>query len=88
MERIADDLHKEEWRFWFDDNTKTLYLDTYVVWERETKRKGWHMVKSYSRLPNRNPMIPLEDVPFDDTIKAEALMEFTRNITVKTWVRR
>ena len=45
VEHIIDDLNKEVWGFWYDDRSKTLYLDKYLIMYRESKRHSWKVSK-------------------------------------------
>lgn len=85
MEYQHDDLHKEEWTFYFDTNSMVLYLDKYIMWERPTKRSGWKIFQSYNRLPDRNAGMKIEEVPFDEDVRLKALANFIRSVEVKTW---
>jgi hypothetical protein len=91
MEHKTDDLNKETWSFYFDDMRNILYLDSYIVWHRETTRKrNWDIVRQYRRIGRRRDYqnsIELAEVPFTDDIKREALADFASKITVKTWDR-
>jgi hypothetical protein len=88
MERMIDDLHKEEWRFWFDDSSMNLYLDSYTLWSRATKRHGWTAVSRYNRIDNRHCNLTVDQVPFTDDIKAQSLKEFVGMIQIKVWIRK
>ena len=88
MEIMQDDLHKVEYRVWFSDSHRTLYLDTYMVWERKSKRHGWVVKASYHRLYDRYSTLTLAEVPFGDDIREMVKKEFMDSVTVKVWEDR
>lgn len=88
MEIIKDDLHKVEYRMWFNDREMNLVLDKYIIWERKTKRHGWEMKGLYDRLTARHADIPLEDVPFGPEVREAVKDWFVKMIEVKTWEER
>lgn len=88
MEIMQDDLHKVEYRMWFNDRENTLYLDAYVVWERKSKRHGWEVKVSYSRLNSRSSQMSLAEVPFGEDIREMVKKDFMDSITVKVWEAR
>ena len=85
VEHIIDDLNKEVWGFWYDDRSKTLYLDKYLIMYRESKRHSWKVSKKYYRVIERDNSINLKDVPLTDEIKEQALKEHIKDIVVKKW---
>ena len=80
-----DELTQEEYGFYFCDG-KVLILDTYSFRKRESTRKRiYKTIKHYNRLSGRDSNLPEAEVPFTDAIKKEALDEFFKTISVKTW---
>lgn len=73
----------ELWRFiyLFD----TIFLDSYAIFERQSKRHKYRQTKSYSRLNVRYCSIAEKDVPLTDEIKQEAFNEFISKIKVIKW---
>jgi len=85
MERAVDDLHKEEWTFWYNDGNGVLYLDGYTAWERKTRRHGWKAVTVWRRLDRRDNTMAESDVPFTDEIRERAKKEFADRVRVDLW---
>ena len=83
------DLERNVWRFYFGSDCN-LYVDSYKIESRETKRKkNWRVDKAYSRTSmDRNfacIRLSADEVPLTEEIKETALKEFMKLITVKMW---
>ena len=78
-----DDLHRHEYRFWFDDSRLRLILDAYIEVERETKRHGWQDMRAWRLRWNRGTNINREDIVIPDEIRQLALEEFVKRITIE-----
>jgi len=84
LEKQIDELTKEQFRFWTNGNL--IILDSYYFLRRENKRKrNYEAVKRYERLTSRNRNISIEEVPFTEQIKQEALQEYIKTLKVMTW---
>lgn len=83
--RNHGELNQEQWRFYYYDSRRTLYLDWYGIATRKTKRHKFQIESSYSRLDNRGHSIQEAQVPIPDDVRAEAIQEFIQGIQVKTW---
>ena len=87
IEKQIDELTFERWTFTWIDNT--IYLDGYVVIQKESKRhKNYKCLKKYSRLMSRDNTILESDVPFTDELKTEALNQFVSKVKVRKWSER
>ncbi len=85
------ELDKETFRFCHFDDRNELILDGYVIWHKETKRKGWKAIKSYDRLRTRDNSIQEADVPLTEEIKAKAMRQFIKimsEVKVLKWDER
>lgn len=85
VEREISTYMKEKYSFWFNDSAETLFLDTYQILERKTKRHKFKATKQYSRLDGRSNTIDFEDIELSDYIKKQALNEFTSRIKIEKW---
>lgn len=81
--RGADHLECQEWHFWFDDRKGgALVLNRYLMLARQTPRHKWKIIGSYERLHQRSSSLVVNDVPFPDDVKAEAVQQFASRIKV------
>lgn len=80
-----DELSYVRWTFWF--TTNILYLDSYIIFVRESTRHKYRAVNGYQRLFARNTVFKMnvEDVPLTDDIKKQALDTFMSQIKVMKW---
>jgi hypothetical protein len=87
IEKQVDELTIERWTFtWID---KTIFLDKYVLLQKESKRKRiYSRIKHYDRIMGRNSTIKESDVPLSEDLKAEVLAKFIANIRVIKWEER
>ncbi|MDP2692738.1 MAG: hypothetical protein Q8O88_03820 [bacterium] len=83
-----DDLNHEVFRFYFDENRSTLYLDYYGWYHRDTKRHGWKCQKHYNRLDDRGSDMKEEAVLLSDAVKEMAIKQFAEKLKVKKWSER
>lgn len=82
-------LTKEVWEFWFYDRDMTLYLDSYRVFERLTKRHGYKCIFDYTRINQRNNTIKsITDVPWPDDVVKEAEWHLQLSLSVKKEFKR
>jgi hypothetical protein len=87
IEKQIDDLTFERWRFtWIDKN---IYLDGYVLLQKESKRhRNFRVLKQYDRIMGRSNTILESEVPFTDELKTEVLNQFISTIKVLKWSDR
>ena len=83
-----DEFNQEVFRFYFDENRNTLYLDYYGWRHRDTKRHGWKTNKYYYRLRERESNMMEEEVLLSDAVKEMAIKQFTEQLTVAKWSER
>jgi len=79
-------LEKKSYTFWFNDGV--LILETYHHLVKEnTRQRNFRTKKFYNRLSGAREMnfIPEEQVLMTSEIRNLALIEFHKQITVKTW---
>lgn len=89
IERESDDrLSVKRWRFWYDDRTATLWLDSFEECERPSRRHNYVRCGHYNRLHERISTLALNDVPLPEDVAAEAIASFTAGLTVKKWSDR
>lgn len=70
--RCGSDLHDESWTFVvFDD--LVIVLDSYEERSRPSKRHKPRVQRRYARIPHRNDMIRIEDVPWPDDVLDEVM---------------
>ena len=87
IEKQINELCLERWTFIFID--KTIYLDSYILFNKERKRsKKFNILKKYNRTMNRDNTILESDVPFTSEIKSAALRQFVDRIKVLKWNER
>jgi hypothetical protein len=77
-----------DWSFYMDDSSFTLYLDTFTVSTRESRRHRFKPVTHYHRLLSRDSNIAEDAVPLPDDVKAEAIASVTDQLCVKKWSER
>ena len=70
VERIINDLEKENWGFTLVD--KTLVLAHYRYLARATKRHGFKAIKFYSGWDRRVSTVGVGDVPLPEDVAQEA----------------
>lgn len=75
-------LQQSVWEFWFNASSGALVLDLYKEERRVTRRHKFAWYRHYSRLDRRNSDMAVHDVPFPEDVQAEALEQFTNQITV------
>lgn len=84
IEKHIDELNKEEFNFWINGNS--IILNSYFLFSCENIRKRkYNIVKKYSRISERDSNITLEEVPFTQEIREEALSEYVKTLRVVTW---
>lgn len=83
IERKIDELNKEVFSF-FDDGY-ILYLDTYCLFNRESKSHSFKKVKWYERLRQRESNIQENEVILSEDIKQRAINEVISRLQVKYW---
>lgn len=86
IERQIDDLNKAMWTFTLHQ-LPLIILDSYVLMNRETKRKSWKIKsRQYNRLMDRDSIIKNgNDVPIPEDVKEEAISTLREQIEVLTW---
>lgn len=80
------DLNKAVYSFWYNEGV--LILDSYYVQAKDNKKqRNYRTVRYYERLNASRQLnrINEEDVPLTSEIRNEALLEFHKQLTVKTW---
>lgn len=84
IEKQIDELTKHRFDFWVNGNL--IILSTYFLLSREnTRKRNYNIVKRYDRLSDRDSSITLEEVPFTQEIKQEALQKYIETLKVCTW---
>jgi len=79
-----DELTREEFDFYQTNNV--LILDSYRYSTREnTKKRTYNPIKRYERLSHRNSNMTLQEVPFTEEVKRQALEEYIKTLKVMTW---
>ena len=78
----VEKLSKEEYSFILIDDV--LWLDTYILWQRQTTRHSFKAVKYYSRLHTRSCSISENEVVLDDYFKDLALQHLSK-IEITKW---
>jgi len=87
IQKQIDELTFERWRFYFLN--ETLYLDSYYLLQKESRRhKNFKVLKKYERLMGRDNTLTESEVPFSDELKMEALNKFVSTIKVIKWSER
>lgn len=86
--RDVDELNRAEWTFWFEDRNCTLWVDTYHVLTRPSKRHKFRVVGFYQRTDGRQNTIDECDVPLTSDVIAEAKQNIIDQLTVKKWSER
>jgi hypothetical protein len=76
----GNDLHKETWRYLFNDSTLQLILDAYTMEDRPTKRHGWKVVWKWDGWTYN---VSRESVPVSHELRAEVLRKFRDMITIE-----
>mgnify|MGYP003651315468 FL=1 len=77
----------EVWEFCIIDNT--LYLDSYVLAEKEsTRHRKYNDIKRYERLSSRESTMKEDEVPFNSDIKEEALNKYFDKVKCLRWSER
>jgi hypothetical protein len=82
-----EDLEQEVWTFWLRDFV--LYVDSYRVNRRPTKRHGWKNEQYYTRLDQRQNTMSAAEVAvlFTPEIAEAAKKWLMEMISVKMWDR-
>lgn len=84
IEKQIDELTKEQFGFWVNNNV--IILDSYFLLRREnTRKRTWNSLKKYERLSSRNSNITLQEVPLTEEIRNEVLQEYIKTLKVMTW---
>lgn len=87
IQRQITELTSEKWRFTFLDNV--IYLDSYFLLEKESKRhKNVKVIKKYERINERDNTMTESDVIVTDELKEEVLKQFMSTIKVIKWSER
>jgi hypothetical protein len=79
--------------FYFENRTNKLYLDGYTLYTRKSKRHKWEVVKIYRRSSWNSrgyfaeAILTIDQVPFTEEIKKEALDNFVKEIEVCLWTK-
>lgn len=85
-----DKLHRETWRFWFNDFC--LVLDSYHVEARSSRRHVFKTMDGYERIASHHAggWLKEAEVPLPSEIRERAIREFMAKVTVVRWseVRR
>ena len=77
------------WVFsYFKESDLTLYLENYRYSLKIEGKRVHQVIQQYDRLMTRNNTLTVEEVPFPDEVKNEALKTFIDKITVKKWDRK
>jgi hypothetical protein len=76
----VDDLTREKWRFYYEERRHVLILQEFIIETRATKRHGWKVSNSYSRIDRRHNTMPCPELSED--IRTMALLDFTTKLTV------
>jgi len=85
LQKEGDKLNREVYTFYFQ-NEFHLVLDRYSLETRPTPRHKFQIVKSYSRLDNRNyKAIKEEDVVLNDVIIELAKKQLYNQVRVHKW---
>ena len=89
IERTTPDgLTRQEWRFWFDVRTATLWLDYYALSTRPSKRHNFRISHHYGRLNERGSNMTREDAPLPDNISRQAINAMAARIACRKWEDR
>lgn len=84
IEKQIDELTKEQFTFWVNGNL--IILSAYFLLSREnTRKRNYKAIKRYDRLYERESNITLEEVPFTEEMRVEALSEYVKSLKVMTW---
>lgn len=86
VEKTIDDLTLEKFTFITLDHK--LYLDTYSIRKRESKRHTYKLIKLYNRLSTRDSSMTEDEVPFTLGIRAEALQMYKDTLKCLKWSER
>lgn len=78
-------LRRVRWDFWYHDSRHKLVLNEYVVESRPSKRHGYKTGMAYIRTSARESSLREDQVPLTDEVKARALAEFTKELSVVLW---
>ena len=79
-----DDLNREVYRFWVNDDI--IILDHYTLESREnTRKRKYKNIKLYSRLTSRDSNMSVKEVPFSEELKQEVLEQYSKTLKVMTW---
>lgn len=76
MRRYLDDLHKESWDFWYEEEKNTLFLYSYTLWHRENTEAPWVVEKTFDKVNPIQATVPFSEVPFEESIKYLARQAF------------
>lgn len=90
IDKEIDELNKEQFVFWFNEDRETIWLDGYYIMQRKTKRSKYRVLEKYDRLRDRESTIAMNDVPLTDEIKQRIKDETIKIISrfeVKFWSR-
>lgn len=75
-----DELNKQEWTFFFNDQTMEIRLAVYRFMERITKRHKFKVDSFFNTYNIRDSLIARSDVPLPDDVCDEALQTFISKI--------
>jgi hypothetical protein len=83
---------KEKWIFMYFEMEHCLFLDGYVILERDsTKSKKWDIVRQYQRLGRQrdhiNNIIKEEDITIPESVIQQVKEEFISTLKVSKWNR-
>lgn len=83
VERNIDEFNKEKFSFYYNDYI--LYLDSYELFNRKTKKHSFKRIKWYSRLYTRDCNLKESDVVLSEDIINMAKNEVISRLEVKFW---
>lgn len=75
-------LSSTQWRFWYDDRNHALVLDSYTLFERQSKRHKFRPISSWVRLNRRMSAMEAKDVPLPVRVIDEARSQFCSSLKV------
>ena len=87
IERGINAFRREIYSFYLE-NSEHLWLDNYIIQERQTTRHKFVTVAGYHRLEPRNSNISEADIYLGEDVIREAKDTIYLNLQVKKWSER
>lgn len=86
IKKEVNDCCYEEYVFWVDENH--IFLDKYFIMAKPLNGRKFRIEKFYDRVNSRESNLTEAEVPFSNSIKAEAIEIFAKELKCLKWLER